>query len=662
MDKRLLIVLPICLVIVIGWNLFMAKVHPPPPRPSVPPAATSSTQEPQAPSSSTAPANAPAPTPAAAPIGEVLRAASEEEVTLLIGKPGQRGSYEALFTNRGGALRELRLGDYYDTAALDPAQRADVAHWTHLVSQVETAQGKTRSFLLGTSASSRELAPKPLEDELWVMHVLGEPEHPSGIEFKLAPGSGVALTKRFTFRPDSHEIEFTLELENSAREGPESRVGFVLTPIACMPTESADQYYAEPQAVACVPKPEGGAELLAKPRDEAGSKLFDAFGVQRAPLFAGVQNKYFATLLRPAPKDLAAQASIVGASWRLLRDEGFARAHPADAARAWKQVVTDLQLELVLPVKGQKKSWSYVVYAGPKDRHELENAYPEHALLVQNDLSTFRIISSIAAVLLAVLGFLESIAGNWGVAIILLTILVRAILFPVNRRSQTAMARYQSKMKRIQPRIDELKKRYADDKAKLNQEQAKLLQSEGAFPPLGGCLPMFLQIPVFFGLFAAYRAAFDLRQAHFLWIPDLSLPDHTFPLGLGVVPVLGSLAYLNILPPLMIAMWIWQQRGMPVPADEQAAKMQKMMMWMPIVMGVFLYNYAAGLSLYMITQSGLGVFEQKFIKKHWPPDMTEQPKKPGLVGRIMARAQNAQQEAERLKRQRDQGRGGKDKR
>jgi membrane protein insertase Oxa1/YidC/SpoIIIJ len=78
-----------------------------------------------------------------------------------------------------------------------------------------------------------------------------------------------------------------------------------------------------------------------------------------------------------------------------------------------------------------------------------------------------------------------------------------------------------------------------------------------------------------------------------------------------------------------------------------------MMMWMPVFMGVFLYNYAAGLSLYMITQSGLGVFEQKFIKKHWPPDVTEQPKKPGFLGKMMARAQEAQKEAERLKRQRD---------
>jgi len=639
LDKRLLIVLPLCLVILIGWQMLFG-----PKPPARPPQAQPQAQTQPAPAQPAAPAQ-----PDAAPLGEVVRAEKEEERRLSIGKPGEKGSYELAFTNRGAALKELHLGDYFDKASLNEAQRAERAHWTRLVTQIETAQGMTRSFLLGTSVSSRELAPKPLEDELWTMQVLGDEQNPTGIEFQLAPGTGVVFTKRFTFLPGQHELKFELELENRAREGAEAPVSFVLTPIACMPAESTDPYYAEPLAVVCAPMLEGGAEVLTKPYDETGSKLQEAFTLQGRPLFAGMQNKYFATLLRGA--DDAARATLTGASWRLVRDEAFARAHPADAATAWKQVVTELQLELKLPAKGQKKSWSYVLYAGPKDDKALAKAYPEHALLTKHDLGFF---DGIASVLLWVLGFLHRLAGNWGVAIILLTILVRGILFPVNRRSQTAMSRYQTKMKRIQPKINELKKRYADDKAKLNQEQAKLLQTEGAFPPLGGCLPMFLQIPVFFGLFAALRVSFDLRQADFLWIPDLSLPDNTLFLGGPVVPILGSLAYLNVLPPLMIAMWIWQQRGMPVPADEQAAKMQKMMMWMPIVMGVFLYNYAAGLSLYMITQSGLGVFEQKFIKKHWPPDETEQPKKPpGPIGKMMARAQEAQKEAERLKRQRD---------
>jgi YidC/Oxa1 family membrane protein insertase len=650
LDKRLLIVLPLCLAIVIGWQMFMLKVRPPPPRPQ--PGAPAQVAEGQQPPAANPAAPAAPSAPAAPVLGEVLRAEKEELRTLRIGKPGEKGSYELDFSNRGGALVELHLGDYFDKAALSEAERADSAHWTRLVTQVETAQGMTRSFLLGTSASSRELAPKPLEEELWTMRVLGEEAHPTGVEFKLAPGTGVVFTKRFTFLPGRHELGFELEIENTAREGAEARKTFVLTPIACMPAESADQYYVEPQAVACAPKAEGGAEVLTTPREDSGRKPEGAFALARPPLYAGVQNKYFATLLREQRDEKSVTPStFTGASWRLLRDEGFARAHPADSARAWKQVVTDLQLELVLPAKGQKKSWSYVLYAGPKEREQLAAAYPEHALLTKHDLGFF---TGIASVLLWVLGFLQSLSGNWGVAIILLTILVRGILFPINRRSQVAMGRYSTKMKRLQPKIEELKKRYANDRGKLAQEQQKLLQQEGAFPPLGGCLPMFLQIPVFFGLFAALRVAFDLRQAHFLWIPDLSLPDHTFHIHGPLVPILGSLEYLNILPPLMIGMWIWQQRGMPVPADEQAAKMQKMMMWMPIVMGVFLYNYAAGLSLYMITQSGLGVFEQKFIKKHWPPDSTEQtPKGPGMIGKMMARAQAAQVEAERLKRQRD---------
>ena len=257
--------------------------------------------------------------------------------------------------------------------------------------------------------------------------------------------------------------------------------------------------------------------------------------------------------------------------------------------------------------------------------------------------------SSIANVLLFVLDGFHALTQSWGLAIILLTIAVRAILFPINRRSQTAMARYQTKMKRLQPKIDEIKKRCAKDPAQQRQEQAKLMQQEGAFPPLGGCLPMFLQIPVFIGLFAALRCSFDLRQAPFaLGIKDLALPDRLFAIHLGL-PLVGTIEYLNVLPPLMVVLWIWQQKGMPMPADEQAARMQKMMMWMPVLFGFMLYNYAAGLSLYMITQSGLGILEQKVIKKVWPIDDREvPPRKTGFLARLM----EAQQKQTRLQQER----------
>ena len=139
---------------------------------------------------------------------------------------------------------------------------------------------------------------------------------------------------------------------------------------------------------------------------------------------------------------------------------------------------------------------------------------------------------------------------------------------------------------------------------------------------------MFIQMPIFFGLFSALRTSFDLRQAPFMgYINDLSRPDALFELPFDI-PILHWETF-NLLPIIMVVMWILQQATMPKPTDPQSARMQKMMMFMPVMMGFFLYNYAAGLSLYMITQSTMGIVEQKVIKKLWPIDDTEIEKKGG---------------------------------
>jgi YidC/Oxa1 family membrane protein insertase len=502
-------------------------------------------------------------------------------------------------------------------------------------------------MLLRTAPSSEDLVREPLDDALWSRRVLGPAEAPSGVEFTLAPGSGITFKKRFLFQTGEDVVRLEIEIDNTALAGSAGAREFLLTPAACMPAESGDKWTREPQAIA-YSKGKGDASNSAEIQatDERGTKLRGPFAVEEPISFAGVYNKYFAVLLHGADEE--SRATLIGASWRGLRDEGWVRAHPDQATNAWKQIVTDLQLRVVLPAQGEGRTYRYDVYAGPKERSRLEAVWPDHGKLMEKDLGFF---NGIASVLLAVLGFFEKLTGNWGVAIILLTISVRLLLFPVNRKSQTTMSRYQSKMKRLQPRIDEIKKRFAKDPTAQRQEQAKLMQEEGAFPPLGGCLPMFLQIPVFIGLFAALRSSFDLRQAPFgLWIHDLAVPDRLLRIGLQI-PVLGPIEYLNLLPLLMVVLWIWQQRGMPMPADEQAAKMQKMMMWMPVMMGFFLYNYAAGLSLYMITQSGLGIIEQKVIKKIWPLDDTERPKKKsGFMARLMeAQAQQAEQRKRRAR-------------
>jgi YidC/Oxa1 family membrane protein insertase len=660
LEKRLPLALAICLLIVVATTfLFAPKPAPPapttaPPDAAAPPAASGSAAEstPSAPPASpaspangaaatsggaadTAQAPAPAASTAAPPTeGPVVVGENEPDLALEFGGGGERGHYRAVFKNRGGTLVSLRTGEWYDRVGLTTAEKADPEHWTELLGPVDTAQGQTASMALGTSPSSERLAREPLENALWARRVLGDPTKPDGVEFTLGPGTGVTFKKRFLFTPGADVFRFEFEIRNDTLKEPGPRE-FILVPAACVPIESGDRFYAEPQVIAFARKgsdASGSAEVKAV--KDKSQVTFGDFSLPGPVSFVGVINKYFAVLLHGGSTDAEAQATLVGASWRTLPP-------PADGGPV-KQIVTNLRLRVFLPEPGQSRTYRYEVYAGPKQREILEAAWPDFAKVAQNDLGMF---NGIASVLLAVLNFFERITGNWGVAIILLTISVRLLLFPVNRRSQTAMARYQAKMKRLQPRIDEIKKKYAKDASAQRQEQAKLMQEEGVFPPLGGCLPMFLQIPVFIGLFAALRTSFDLRQADFwLWIHDLAVPDRLLKLGLNLpIPLIGSvsLEYLNVLPLLMVVLWIWQQKGMPMPADEQAARMQKMMMWMPVMMGFFLYNYAAGLSLYMITQSGLGIIEQKVIKKVWPIDDTERPKK---KSRFMARLMELQQQ------------------
>jgi YidC/Oxa1 family membrane protein insertase len=142
---------------------------------------------------------------------------------------------------------------------------------------------------------------------------------------------------------------------------------------------------------------------------------------------------------------------------------------------------------------------------------------------------------------------------------------------------------------------------------KFNKEH-KLLTA-----PLKGCLPMFLTMPIWFGLFTALRVMYELRGEGFWFIPDLSRPDMTFYLGWNFG--LFEVPYLNILPIIMVALWLYLQMGTPLPKDPQQRQMMVMMRFMPVMMGVMLYHYAAGLMIYMCTSSVWGIVEQKVTKK-----------------------------------------------
>jgi YidC/Oxa1 family membrane protein insertase len=646
LDKRLLYVLPICLAIVLGWGQlahWMGWVTKPvPPKP---PVATAPATDTAAPTDASTPAKAAEPATPPAPVvgpvvGPVIADESERVEAMVVGQAGEPGYYRATFSNRGAVMTELRTGNHFDRAGRTAEERTDPRYWRVLVGE-EQAPGQSGSFALRAAQSSQALVREPLESALWKGRALGAEGAPEGMEYVLAPGSGVTFKKRFLFLPGTDQVRVEFVIQNDGVADLAGFRSFVMTPAVGVPNDSGDSFYQEPQGIAMsLPTGETSADPVVQPPDHSGAKRAGTLAATPPLLYAGVYNKYYAVLMRAA--DAATKPTMAGASWRSARDETWLAKHPGKDGDAWRQMLVDVDLQLPLPPVGESRTWSYDTYAGPKDRDALVAALPQYAALLEHDLG---FVSSVARVLLWVLNLFHSITNSWGFAIVMLTILVRVLLFPINRRSQTAMSRYQAKMKRVQPRIEEVKKRWAKDPKKQREEQARIMQEEGAFPPLGGCLPPLLQLPIFIGLFRAIGVSFDLHQAPFLGIiRDLSLPDHLLPLGMDL-PVIGHVAALNVLPPIMVVMWILQQRSMPKPTEEQALMMYKMMMWMPIVMGIFLYNYAAGLSIYMITTSGLGIIEQRIIKKHWPIDDTEQPRKAGgFMSKLMeAQAQRQKQ-------------------
>ncbi|MFH0879044.1 MAG: membrane protein insertase YidC [Lentisphaerota bacterium] len=235
-------------------------------------------------------------------------------------------------------------------------------------------------------------------------------------------------------------------------------------------------------------------------------------------------------------------------------------------------------------------------YIGPKKYSELSR-FGMH----QIDVMEFGFWQPVGKVLLIIMNWIHDHIWpfNYGVAIMLLTIIIRIVFWPITRKSTESM----KKMQAIQPLMTEVRAKFKDDPQK-QQKAVMALYKEHKVNPLGGCLPMLVQIPVFIALFVVLRSAIELRFASFLWIHDLSSAERLFA---GILPI-----PLNILPLLMAATMAWQQRLTPTGGDPQQ---QKIMMFMPLMMLVFFYNFAAGLSLYWTTNQVLMIVQLLAQKK-----------------------------------------------
>ncbi|NPB09618.1 MAG: membrane protein insertase YidC [Thermodesulfobacteria bacterium] len=247
---------------------------------------------------------------------------------------------------------------------------------------------------------------------------------------------------------------------------------------------------------------------------------------------------------------------------------------------------------------GETQELELKLYFGPKDLEILKSTGYNLAKAVN-----FGFFDPIAKPLLYCLRFFYKYVHNYGVAIILLTALIRIIFWPLNHLSYKSM----QKMRELQPIIMKLKEKYGDDKAKLNEELMRLYKTYKVNPFMG-CLPMIIQIPVFFALYKVLLMAIELRHAPFFgWIKDLSAPDR-LPIGIHI-PYLDGIPVLTIL--MGISMYI-QQKLSPTSLDPTQ---EKMMLLMPVVFTILFINFPSGLVLYWLTNNVLSIIQQLITNK-----------------------------------------------
>ena len=235
---------------------------------------------------------------------------------------------------------------------------------------------------------------------------------------------------------------------------------------------------------------------------------------------------------------------------------------------------------------GQTITTDATLFSGPQNQEVLEQVAPGLELVVD-----YGWLTAIAKPLFWLLDALHGVVGNWGWAIVLLTILVKLAFFPLQAASYRSMA----KMRKVTPKLTALRERFGDDRVKLNQAMMELYKTE-KINPLGGCLPIVVQIPVFIALYWVLLAAVEIRNAPWIgWIQDLSTPDPWY-----------------ILPVIMAATMFMQTKLNPTPPDPLQAKM---MLWMPLVFSVMFFFFPAGLVLYWVVSNVFSIVQQWVITR-----------------------------------------------
>jgi YidC/Oxa1 family membrane protein insertase len=554
MEKRVLLAIVLCIIVLVVWEKFFVPSKPPPAPPTTSPAVEETPTPPGKPEASQ-PAKPEQPQvhpKVSAPSFPAPPAHTGKDV--VVGTP----LYRAVFTETGARLKSFVLKRYRETIDRNSPGK-------ELVKANEVEHLPFAFSFVDNQIAALNLAPYA-PDKPFVEVSSGEEKT---LTFLYEAPGWIKITRQYLFYSDKYQIDLRVWVENLGSQPWKNAPSLSLFNLP-FSSGGGSRYSFE-----------GPALLVNNELQEVKfKKLKDGEKQFPGPIdWVAYTNQYFTMAV--VPVNLA---------------PNHARLKALDASTEMvKATLIGPQIALQ---PGAQQQFRYKLYLGPKEVKTLKTADPKLAKAVN-----FGWFDIIAQPLLVCLKFFNRFTHNYGIAIILLTVVIKILFWPLTHKSYVSM----QAMKKLQPKMQKIREKYKDDKEKLNQEIMQLYRTHKV-NPVGGCLPMILQIPVFFALYRVLYSSIAMRHApFFLWINDLSAPDR-LPVGF-TIPYLGGFPVLTLL--MGISMFI-QQKMTPTTGDP---RQEKMMLMMPIIFTVFFVNFPSGLVLYWLVNNVLSIGQQYFINK-----------------------------------------------
>jgi YidC/Oxa1 family membrane protein insertase len=558
MDRKAIIAITLSVLLLIGSQVYLAKYAPRP--------------VPTAPSTASHPSPAATPDLAATPepVTQATPAPAEPQPAPEITETRRTPVAEYLFSTRGGGIARTTLVNHI-------AENSENVAMNHL--------GKIPIGALSATPGELDLA----SQKFTMVPGVSTEE----ITFESAPDSHPVVRKKFTLtKPgdsrDEYIVQLDIEYANRGTAPVEQPARFLHLGTALpihrndLPTYTGFDWFRNGRAketnVAWFAA--GRIPVLGIPTSSEKPFYTETADSIR---WAAVKNQYFTTI--------ATFSDAIGASV-------WARRVPLPEDTTHFGIEGAVALPGFQIAPGETRTEHVDLYIGPKEYQRLNRLGQD-----QDEVLHFGMFGIVSKVLLNSMNWLNSVFRNFGgyaTAIIVLTLAIKTALWPIQNRATNSMKRMQA----MQPRLTELREKYKDDPARMNQEMMRLYKEYG-INPMGGCLPMLIQIPVFFGFYSMLGTAIELRNSRFFWVDDLSQPDTIA--RIAGIPI-------NVLPLLMAATMFWQMAITPKSGDKMQ---QRLMMFMPLIFIAFCYNFASALALYWTVQNIFSIV-QLYLTRNRP--------------------------------------------